>query len=46
MLFVKEGMAAELCVYLINTMLSTDAGSLPEFEARDSYMQIKQLYEE
>jgi hypothetical protein len=46
MLFVKEGMAAELCVCLINTMLSAEAGSLPEFETRDSYMQIRQLYEE
>jgi hypothetical protein len=46
LLFVKEGLAAELCVCIINTMLCVEAGMSSETKVEDSYTRIKKIYQE
>ncbi|MBC8412733.1 MAG: glycosyltransferase [Nitrospira sp.] len=46
LVFVKEGLAAELCVCIINTLLCVETGPAPEVEGESSYLKLKQLYEE
>ncbi len=46
LLFVKEGNTSEMCVHIINTILSIEAGLLHESQAGDSYTRILKIYEE
>ncbi len=46
LVFVKEGKTANMCVNIINTMLSTETAEIPELKTGDPYTRIKQIYEE
>ena len=46
LVFVKEGRTADMCVNVINSMLSTETAEIPELMTADPYTRIKQLYEE
>lgn len=46
LVFVKEGRTADMCVNIINTMLSTGPADIPELKTVEPYTRIKQIYEE
>ncbi|GBE03640.1 hypothetical protein BMS3Abin09_00558 [bacterium BMS3Abin09] len=45
LVFVKKGRTADMCLNIINTMLSTEPADIPELNAGDPYTRIKQIYE-
>lgn len=45
LVFVKEGRTADMCVKIINTMLSAEPAGIPELKTADPYARIKQIYE-
>jgi hypothetical protein len=46
LVFVKEGRTADMCVNVINTMLSSKPADIQELKSGDPYTRIKQIYEE
>ena len=46
LVFVKEGRTADMCLNVIDTMISTEAADIPELKTADPYTRIKQIYEE
>jgi hypothetical protein len=46
LVFIKEGSTADMCVNVINTMLSTKPADIQELKSGDPYTRIKQIYEE
>ncbi|GBD97320.1 MAG TPA: hypothetical protein ENG83_07765 [Nitrospirae bacterium] len=46
LLFIKEGKTGQMCVRIINTMLSVESDPPPELEVQDSYAKIIKIYGE
>jgi hypothetical protein len=46
LVFVKEGRTKEMCVQIINTLLSAKVDLPPELKSEDSYTKIIKIYEE
>ncbi|HDH05140.1 MAG TPA: glycosyltransferase family 1 protein [Nitrospirae bacterium] len=46
LVFVREGKTAEMCVKIINTLLSAEPDTIPELKAEDSYKKIIKIYQE
>ena len=46
LLFIREGKTAEMCVKIINTLLSVESGTIPELKAEDSYKKTIRIYRE
>jgi len=46
LVFIKEGRTADMCVNVINTMLSTEPAEIPELKTAEPYTRIKQIYKE
>jgi hypothetical protein len=46
LVFIKEGRTADMCLNVINTMLSTKPADIPELKSGDPYTRITQIYEE
>jgi len=43
---VKEGKTADMCLNVINAILSSKPAGIPELKSADPYKRIKQIYEE
>ncbi len=46
LVLVKEGNTARMCVNIINTMITSEAGEIPELHGEDPYIRITRIYKE